>query len=208
MTNIGLLGAVSVGKTTMLRLFVLYLKKDMIEKVEGGKACTVIKTDFSGEAVLNPNNPETDKETKTIHPNRVVFKENDNGKNHTIFAPGGDREWAVVRMGIITISRIAKQIVAVFAADRPLKEQFDFFNDVRYFPKEIYVCFNKFDLIKEADKEKYIKDLEEKVDQFFSKRKIKVKGFYRTCAETNEEYKQYNDNTAKMILEIATTNEA
>ena len=29
MTNIGLLGAVSVGKTTILRLFVKYLKTNM-----------------------------------------------------------------------------------------------------------------------------------------------------------------------------------
>ncbi len=203
MVNIGLLGAVSVGKTTLLRLFVLYLKKNKIEEIEGGKACKVIKTDFSGEAVMNPESGE--KETKTIHPNRVVFKENDSGKNHTLFAPGGDREWAVVRMGIITISRIAKQIVAVFAADKPLKEQFEFFNDVRYFPKQIYVAFNKYDLIS-GDKEKKAKAMEEKVTAFFAKRKITVKGFFRTCAETNEEYAEFNDNAAKMILEIATTN--
>ena len=128
MVNIGLLGAVSVGKTTLLRLFVLYIKKNKITEIEGGKPVKVIKTDFSGEAVMNPENSE--KETKKIHPNRVVFKELDSGKNHTMFAPGGDREWAVVRMGIITISRIAKQIIAVFAVDRPLKEQFDFFKDI------------------------------------------------------------------------------
>lgn len=205
MTNIGLLGAVSVGKTTMLRLFVKYLKQKTIEEIEGGKPCKVIKTDFSGEAVLNPNNPETDKETKTVHPNRVVFKEV-GGRNHTLFAPGGDRERAVVRMGIITISRIAKQIVAVFAADRPLKEQFDFFNDVRYFPREIYVCFNKYDLIEDEDPDKFLNDLEEQTEEFFGKRKIKIKGFFRTCAETKDDYKEFNDNAAKMILDIATQN--
>ncbi|MBN2155703.1 MAG: GTPase domain-containing protein [Candidatus Lokiarchaeota archaeon] len=204
MVNIGLLGAVSVGKTTLLRLFVLYVKKNKIEGVQGGKACTVIKHDFSGEAVLNPDSSE--KETKTIHPNRVIFKEDDTGKNHTLFAPGGDRSRAVVRMGIITISRIAKQIVAVFACDRPLEEQYDFFNDVRYFPKEIYVCFNKFDLIPEDDKEKFLSDLEENVTDFFAKRKITVRQFFRTCAETNEEYNSYNDNAAEMMLKIAVDN--
>ena len=202
MVNIGLLGAVSVGKTTLLRLFVLYVKKNKIDGVEGGKSCTVIKHDFSGEAVLDPDSSE--KETKTIHPNRVIFKEDDNGRNHTLFAPGGDRSRAVVRMGIITISRIAKQIVAVFACDRSIEEQFEFFNDVRYFPKEIYVCFNKFDLIPDADKEKFIKDFEEKVTDFFAKRKITIRECYRTCAETNEEYTHYNDNAAKMMLQIAT----
>ncbi|MBD3350287.1 MAG: hypothetical protein GF364_02265 [Candidatus Lokiarchaeota archaeon] len=206
MTNIGLLGAVSVGKTSILRLFVKYLKKNMIETIEGGKACDVNKTDFSGETVLNPSNPETDKETKTVHPNRVMFKEKDNGRAHTVFAPGGDRTWAVVRMGIITISRIAKQIVAVFAADRPLKEQFEFFNDVRYFPKQIYLCFNKYDLIKEDDKEKFLKDYQEKVEAFFGKRKIKIKDVFITVADTNKEFKEFNDNTVRMILDIAKSN--
>jgi hypothetical protein len=204
MVNIGLLGAVSVGKTTLLRLFVLYVKKNKIDAIDGGKSCTVIKHDFSGEAVLNPD--ASDKETKTIHPNRVIFKENDSGRNHTLFAPGGDRSRAVVRMGIITISRIAKQIVAVFACDRPIEDQFEFFNDVRYFPKEIYVCFNKFDLITAEDKEAYLNELQEKASEFFAKRKITVREYFRTCAETNEEYAIYNDNAAKMMLQIATDN--
>lgn len=202
MVNIGLLGDVSVGKTTLLRLFVLYLQKQKIDKIEGGIPCKIIKTDFSGEAILNPE--KGDKETKTIHPNRVVFRDEQSGQNHTIFAPGGDRERAVVRMGIITISRIAKQIVAVFAVDRPLKEQFEFFNDVRYFPKEIYVAFNKCDLLKTDDPEKFFKDMEEKVSEFFGKRKIKVKAFFRTCAESKKDYEKFNDNAARMILEIAT----
>ncbi|MCP4761988.1 MAG: hypothetical protein GY870_09405, partial [archaeon] len=57
-----------------------------------------------------------------------------------------------------------------------------------------------------GDKEKKVKAMEEKVNAFFAKRKITIKGFFRTCAETNEEYNDFNDNAAKMILEIATTN--
>ena len=58
MVNIGLLGDISVGKTSILRLFVRYLKVGDIEKVKGGQKCTVIKTDFSGEATI----PGGDKE--------------------------------------------------------------------------------------------------------------------------------------------------
>ncbi len=46
-------------------------------------------------------------------------------------------------MGIITISRIATQIIAVFSMDRTLEDQFEFFNDVRFFPETIYACINK-----------------------------------------------------------------
>ena len=202
MTNLGLLGAVSVGKTTLLRLFVKYLKLNKIEEIEGGKACRVIKTDFSGEAVLDP---ETGiKETKTIHPNRVVFRETEKNRNHTLFAPGGDRGRAVVRMGVITISRIAKQIIAIFDASRSLKDQFVFFQDVRFFPKEIFICFNKVDLIEEGERDKKIEELKESVTEFFEKRKIKIAEFHITVAETVEGLEGYNDAAAQMILNIAT----
>jgi hypothetical protein len=205
MVNIGLLGAVSVGKTTILRLFVKYLKTQKIEGVQGGKSCTVLKTDFSGEAVLDP---ETGiKETKTIHPNRVVFKEDDTKRNHTIFAPGGDRGRAVVRMGVITISRIAKQIVAIFTVDRDLEEQFQFFQDVRFFPKNIYVSFNKFDLLDKSIRDKKVEEMKAQVIEFFAKRKIGIRDFFYTCAETVEGMEPYNDNAAAMILKIAVENE-
>ncbi|GAG86382.1 unnamed protein product, partial [marine sediment metagenome] len=35
MVNLGLLGAVSVGKTTLLRLFVSYINKQKLETLEG-----------------------------------------------------------------------------------------------------------------------------------------------------------------------------
>ena len=209
MVNIGLLGDISVGKTSILRLFVRYLKVGDIEKVKGGQKCTVIKTDFSGEATVPGGNKEdtlNQKETKTIHPNRIVFREDKSGKAHTIFAPGGDRQRAVVKMGIITISRIATQIIAVFSLDRKLERQFDFFNDVRFFPDKIYVCINKIDLL-EGDKEKGLEDIKNKIEKFFNQRKITVSDYFITCGETVtnfEAVEEYNNHVAEMILEITT----
>jgi len=77
MINIGLLGDVTVGKTSILRLFVKFLKKGDIEKVEGGVKCSVVKADFSGEATVPGGDKEdvlNEKETKTIHPNRFHMK--------------------------------------------------------------------------------------------------------------------------------------
>ncbi|MFX0033254.1 MAG: hypothetical protein ACFE8V_04490 [Promethearchaeota archaeon] len=210
MVNIGLLGDVSVGKTSILRLFVRYLNRGDIEKVEGGLKATVVKTDFSGEATVpRGNKADTldEKETKTIHPNRVVFREDASGKAHTIFAPGGDRSRAVVKMGIITISRIATQIIAVFSLDRDLDSQFEFFNDVRFFPEKIYVCINKIDLL-EGDKEKEIEKLKKKINDFFNKRKIIVQDIFITCGETVDnfdEVEKYNNRVAEMILIITTS---
>ncbi len=209
MVNVGLLGDVSVGKTSILRLFVRYLNKGDIEKVEGGIDCKVVKTDFSGEATIPTGGGEA-KETKTIHPNRVVFREEKSQKAHTLFAPGGDRERAVVKMGIITISRIATQIIAVFSCDRELKPQFDFFNEVRFFPDKIYVCINKFDALEgtKPQKEKAINDMKKKIAEFFKERKITVVDFFITCGETVEGFEgieKLNDAVASMILKITTS---
>ena len=209
MVNIGLLGDISVGKTSILRLFVRYLNKGEIENVKGGMKCTVVKTDFSGEATIPGGNKEdslNEKETKTIHPNRVVFREDDSGKAHTIFAPGGDRQRAVVKMGIITISRIATQIIAVFSLDRDLERQFEFFNDVRFFPDKIYVCINKIDLL-EGNRDKKVDELKTKITNFFNKRKIVINEFFETCGETIDNFEDiqtFNNRVAEMILEITT----
>ena len=150
--------------------------------------------------------PETGiKETKTIHPNRVVFRENELKRNHTLFAPGGDRGRAVVRMGVITISRIAKQIIAVFSCDRPVKDQFQFFRDVRFFPKQIYVCFNKIDLVDANQRTQVVDSMKAEVIEFFAKRNIVVKEFYTVSAENVGGMESFNDKAAEMILYIATT---
>jgi len=209
MVNIGLLGDVSVGKTSILRLFVRYLKKGDIEKVKGGTKCSVVKADFSGEATVPGGEKEdalNEKETKTIHPNRIVFREDATNRAHTIFAPGGDRARAVVKMGIITISRIATQIIAVFSLDRDLKPQFEFFNDVRFFPDKISVCINKIDLL-EGDKEKRLEEVKAQINDFFNTRKIAVNETFITCGEMVEGFEDvetYNNQVAEMILKITT----
>ena len=135
-----------------------------------------------------------------------MFREDATNKAHTIFAPGGDRARAVVKMGIITISRIATQIIAVFSLDRDLKTQFEFFNDVRFFPDKIYVCINKIDLVK-GDKEKKLKEVKTKINEFFEARKIAINDTFITCGEIIEGFEDaetYNNQVAEMILEITT----
>ncbi len=214
MVNIGILGDISVGKTSLLRVFVRYLNKGDIENVEGGIKCTVVKTDFSGEATVPGGSKEeslNEKETKTIHPNRVVFREDTSQRAHTLFSPGGDVRRAVVKMGVITISRIATQIVAVFSCDRPIEEQFAFFNDIRFFPDHIFGCINKIDLIKgnKTQREKKLGQMKTQIEEFFQKRKISINEFFITCGETVEGFEDiesYNDKVAEMILKITTGN--
>ncbi|NVM38190.1 MAG: hypothetical protein HWN81_21530 [Candidatus Lokiarchaeota archaeon] len=108
----------------------------------------------------------------------------------------------------ITISRIATQIIAVLSCDRDLVPQFEFFNDVRFFPDHIYVCINKVDLV-EVDKEKKIDEVTNKIKEFFETRKIAINDTFITCGETIEGFEDvetYNNQVAEMILEITTKN--
>jgi GTPase SAR1 family protein len=203
MVYLGLLGGINVGKTSILKMFVDYVEKNKVNKLEGGIKCGIVSQDFVGES--NVVEPDGTNLTITISPNKVVFKELESKANHTLFAPGGHRERMVVKMGIITVSRIAKSIVAIFALDRPLKEQFDFYNDVRFFPRTVNVCFNKCDKISADKLDAELKNFEGEIVEFFAKKKITVNKFYRTCARSMENFESYNDNVAKMILDIATS---
>ena len=105
-----------------------------------------------------------------------------------------------------TISRITAQIIAVFSLDRDFDPQFEFFNDVRFFPDKIYVCINKIDLV-EGDKEKKLNAVKTKINDFFKARKIAVNDIFITCGETVEGFadvETYNNQVAEMILEITT----
>ena len=182
MAIIGLMGAMNVGKTAVLKMFVDYIEKDKIGKIDGGMECTIEKTDFKGESEIEVKDGEGF--SKTITPNKVVFIETKSSKQHTLFAPGGDRDRAVIRMGIITISRIARQIIGLFALDESLKDQFKLYDLVRYMPKKIHVCLNKYDLLEgtEEEKQKDLEDKKEKITEYFKKRRIIVEGFFKTCA--------------------------
>jgi len=176
MTIIGLMGAMNCGKTSVLKLFVEYVEKKKISKIKGGFDCTIEKQDFGGESEIEV--PEGEEGySKTITPNKVVFIESKSETSHTLFAPGGDKDRAVIRMGIITISRIARQIVGLFALDQDLNDQFELYDLIRYMPKEIYVCLNKYDLLNGSDNEKeaMVEKTKNEIEAYFKKRRILVK---------------------------------
>lgn len=202
MVYIGVLGAENVGKTSILWLFKKYIDEGLIKRVDKNIVVKRLEEDFRGESKVTEGGVNL---TITITPNRLVFNESKTGSNHTLFAPGGHKNRNVVKMGIITVSKLVRSVVAIFALDRPLKEQFEFYKDIRFFPKLINVCFNKVDLIANDSMEQKLKNYEGEIIEFFGSKKIAVKKFYRTCAAGIPDMEKYNDEVVKMLLDIATT---
>ncbi len=200
MVNLGVLGDVSVGKTTILRLFVSYIENKALEKGFKTGPVSIVSTDFAGEATM-PNEKD-EKATKTIHPNRVVFKMDK--RTHTLFAPGGDNR-PLVRMGITTVARIARILIAVFDLSRDLESQFDFFTSLRFLPQKIIVALNKADVVErelKLDLEKRVDEYSKRTSEYFkSARNIAVEGPYVIVAEKDEKYSSYNDNGIQLILD-------
>ena len=172
MTNIGLMGALNVGKTAILKMFVDYVENGKICKKKGSMECYIEKIDFKGESEFEVKDGEIF--SKTILSNKVVFTYTKTGKSHTLFAPGGARDHAVIRMGIITISRIAREIIGLFAVDQSLNDQFKLYDLIRYMPKRINIILTNLNKIPEYGRDKNLEDIKFKIENYFKNRRIIV----------------------------------
>ncbi|MFX1259544.1 MAG: tetratricopeptide repeat protein [Promethearchaeota archaeon] len=187
MVNIGIIGSTFEG-LTFLKFFTRYFNQYDI----GYK---LIKYDFLGERSDLSGNGEK----KTIHPCRVVFREDNTRRAHTLFAPHGPKDRPVVRRGIITISRISKEIIASISLNVPLNEQLEFFNDVRFFPNEIYVWLLEREKL-DNNRNDTIKEYKKAIKEHFEKRKVKVRRFYIVTIEFMLE--AVNNRALESIFEI------
>ncbi|MHA1474749.1 MAG: hypothetical protein ACTSPA_13315 [Promethearchaeota archaeon] len=199
MANIGLMGALNVGKTAILKMFVDY--------VENGKICSIMecyieKKEFKGESEYEVK--DGDNFSKTILPNKVVFTYKKTGGSHTLFAPGGARDHAVIRMGIITISRIAREIVGLFAVDQSLNNQFKLYDLIRYMPKRINIILTNLNKIPEYGRDKNLEDIKYKIENYFNNRRIKVNQIQSVYLNTdNPGLLDKNYEAMRMILKIS-----
>jgi len=165
---------------------------------EGQISGTLIKADFFGETTLAPGG----RETKTIHPNKVTF-EDENHQLFTILAPGGEINRSVVKIGAITSSRLAKSIVAVFDLTKDLKAQLEYFTKLKIYVKHIWICLSKFDLLPPGDRDDRIKDYTQQIRDFFAQRGIAVKNVAWVGESADPAYEEQNLAVAQLILEAA-----
>ncbi|MFX1250509.1 MAG: tetratricopeptide repeat protein [Promethearchaeota archaeon] len=205
MVNVGLMGA-SYEKITFLKIFAKYLN------MHGSQRYTLVKMDFQGDRLLDSKLPQEreripttaplgERETKTIHPMRIVFREVKTQKNHTIFAPGSEIDRAVVKMGTITISRISRVIIVIISVEDPIKEQLEFFEDLRFFPKDIYVWLIEREKILQ-NRDELFTQIKAEITAFFGRRKIKIRKFFPICLEYMLE--DLNNQIVQSLLEVTT----
>ncbi len=189
MVNICLLGAVGVGKVEILHLFMDYIKSGLMIEINPDFNCTIIKADIF-------------EETKTDYPSRVLIKDKGTNKSHTIFAPGGDIERTVIKMGITTISRICREIIAVFDLTQKLNLQLNFFTFVPVFQSSIYICFTKINHLAQNLRDKVISECEATIKDFFDKQHITINRFYAVSDENDIQFRPNNDALMKSLLDF------
>ena len=177
MVVICLLGDHGVGKTSLLQSTIHYLSDDMQQY---WNKYVVHKEDFSGEAIRRGVNNEIISST-TLHPNRVIIGEYDSNRIHHIYSVGGHYSAIIVKMSIITISKLSDHIIFVVSPDVPLESQFEYFEHLPFTPKELYVCINKMDLFENNGNLNDSKTFENKIDEYLKEKTVRIKEFFHTC---------------------------
>ncbi len=189
--TVSLLGSASIGRTNILRIFIRMVEEG---KING----TLVKTNFFGETTLAPGG----RETKTIHPNKVTF-EDENHQAYTILAPGGEINRSVVKIGAIASSRLAKSMVAVFDLTKDLKPQLTYFTKLKIYVKHLWICLSKFDLVSPGDREDRIKTYSQQIREFFAQQGIEVKNIAWAGEAANPDFEEQNIAVAQLILDAA-----
>ena len=200
MAIIALMGALNVGKTAILRMFVDYIEKGRTGKFKNGSEFIIDYRAFKGESEIEVKDGKDF--SKTITPNRIMFSILKTGRSHTLFAPGGDINSAVIRMGIITISRISLIYLFWDHLSKSLEDQFKHYDIIRYIPKKISIILTKWGKNPEYDLENIIEELKFKITNYFKSRKIIVDRFNIVFFDTeNPEFLDYNNEAIRMILD-------
>jgi len=174
----------------ILRVFVRYVEEGRVAELEPNLSCTIVKIDFTGGGMRD-----------RICLNQVVFRDENTLENHALYAHCG-LERAEIKMGIITISRIARRIVVFFDLTRDLAPQLKLFRDLRFFPKSIAAYLTQFDLLDPARAAETVRTYQETIEVFFAKKGISVSACYPACTGPGEEYSAYNDAVVNLLLDL------
>jgi len=180
MVNIGILGYVNVGKTTLFNLF----RKKLAERggnilggqLGGSKQGNTVTTDFIR---FVPAEPQAD-----------------SGVVHTLYGTGGHRHQITDYYRSFVI-RNSDVFICMFDLSIDLEPQLAFYDTIELPVSSIALVFNKYDLAKEQKIPLFIKKT---VDFFVNEKKKLIRQQFITCAIPRCQYAEYNENAVNSVL--------
>ncbi|MFX1284248.1 MAG: GTPase domain-containing protein [Promethearchaeota archaeon] len=177
LVNIGILGTMNCGKTSVFVSFMNSLASSD-EKIIAGA----------------PGGPEM-YTTQTVDFIRFTSK----GFIHVLYGTGG-HQTPITDYYRVYVLRNANRFLCMFDLSEDLEEQFEFYRGFDIPTKSIVVYLNKYDLAPEN-----LKNYQEKVSSFFINEKKKlIKDIFPTVAlrTADEEHEEYKQNCLKGILSL------
>ena len=177
MVNIGILGTMNCGKTSVFVSFMNSLASTD-EKILAGA----------------PGGPEM-YTTQTVDFIRFTSK----GFIHVLYGTGG-HQTPITDYYRVYVLRNANRFLCMFDLSEPLKDQLTFFEGIDIPSKSIVIFLNKYDLAKENYK-KYKEKIE---DLFINKKRKIIKEIFPTVAlrSADKEYEEYQQNCLTGILKL------
>ena len=177
MVNIGILGTMNCGKTSVFVNFMNSISASD-EKILAGA----------------PGGPEM-YTTQTVDFIRFTSK----GFIHVLYGTGG-HQTPITDYYRVYVLRNANRFLCMFDLNEDLQEQLNFYRQFEIPTKSVVIFLNKYDLAAEN-----LKNYQEKVNSFFIDEKKKlVRGIFPTVAlrTAAEEFEEYKQNCLKGILSL------
>ena len=177
MVNVGILGTMDCGKTSVFVSFMNSLAASD-EKILAGA----------------PGGPEM-YTTQTVDFIRFTSK----GFIHVLYGTGG-HQTPITDYYRVYVLRNANRFLCMFDLSGDLQEQLKFYNEFEIPTRQVVIYLNKYDLAPEN-----FKNYQEKVSSYFIDEKKKlVKGIFPTVElkGAGEEYEEYQQNCLNGILSL------
>lgn len=178
MVNIGILGYINAGKTSLLNLF----RNKLSER--GGN---ILGGQLGGAEQGN---------TVTVDFIRFISTDPRDRGVHTLYGTGGHKHRITDYYRSFVI-RNSDVFICMFDLSIDLEPQLAFYESLDLPVRSLTLVFNKVDL---ADTLRVTQFIEKTVEFFINEKKKLVKEQFVTCAIPKNQYEQFNENAVNSVL--------
>ncbi len=178
MVNIGILGYINTGKTSLLNLF----RSKLSER---------------GGNVLGGQLGGSDQgSTVTVDFIRFISTDQSDRGVHTLYGTGGHRH-RITDYYRSYVIRNSEVFICMFDLSIDLEPQLAFYKTLDLPVRSLTLVFNKVDL---ADTPHVTQFIEKTVEFFINEKKKLIREQFVTCAIPKNHYEQYNENAVNSVL--------